>query len=265
MRPRTAVLILGLAVSSWAQTDVDHLDEEIADLSLRRESLVEELAALDSLIDALMEARLIAVASDIDPEPARYRLPKESNAFEGPSAQRFLRQLKSRTEVLVTGFSKGYFRVTLEGEAIYVPEVFFPSRLPEALAAIKEHGEAQDQVDAPRLAAERERRIEQMQAEGRAAEQAAAAEARATLAEKQRRKRARLVERFGDRIASDIIFGRVWVGMTSEMAIEARGRPSSRNRTVTSGGVREQWVYRGAAGTSTYLYFDADILTSYQD
>ncbi len=56
--------------------------------------------------------------------------------------------------------------------------------------------------------------------------------------------------------------GLVYIGMTEEMALMARGRPSDINRSVGSWGVNEQWVYRSS---DTYLYFDNGILTSWQD
>jgi hypothetical protein len=56
--------------------------------------------------------------------------------------------------------------------------------------------------------------------------------------------------------------GSVLLGMTPEMARNARGEPSDINRTVGSWGVHEQWVY---SDTGTYLYFENGILTSWQD
>ena len=55
----------------------------------------------------------------------------------------------------------------------------------------------------------------------------------------------------------------VRIGMTSDQVIaqSSWGRPSSVNRTTTSAGTREQWVY----GSRNYLYFTNGILTAIQN
>jgi len=77
-------------------------------------------------------------------------------------------------------------------------------------------------------------------------------------AEKQKadRKNA-MIAKYGDQIASRILDGTVWLGMTDEMARDSWGEPSKINRTVTSNLVHEQWVY-----PSVYLYFENGILTN---
>jgi hypothetical protein len=53
------------------------------------------------------------------------------------------------------------------------------------------------------------------------------------------------------------------IGMTKEQVINQTnwGKPSDINRTTTSAGTREQWVY----GVGRYLYFDGNKLTAIQD
>lgn len=54
----------------------------------------------------------------------------------------------------------------------------------------------------------------------------------------------------------------VRIGMTPEEAIASSwGKPQKINRTTTRRGTREQWVYGGG----NYLYFEDDILVSYQN
>jgi hypothetical protein len=55
----------------------------------------------------------------------------------------------------------------------------------------------------------------------------------------------------------------VRIGMTANQVINQTswGRPSSVNRTTTSAGTREQWVY----GSRNYLYFTNSILTAIQN
>ena len=55
----------------------------------------------------------------------------------------------------------------------------------------------------------------------------------------------------------------VSIGMTAERVLQSNwGKPTQINRTTTSHGTREQWVYRGQR---SYLYFEDGILTSIQN
>ena len=58
--------------------------------------------------------------------------------------------------------------------------------------------------------------------------------------------------------------GQIMLGMTKEMTIASWGQPNDINRTVTIYGTSEQWVYEGLY-SRTYLYFDENVLTSWQD
>ena len=73
-------------------------------------------------------------------------------------------------------------------------------------------------------------------------------------------RKARLIRKYGQRNGERLYKKDLWLGMTDEMARDALGRPNDINRTTTSWGVREQWVY-----TNQYLYFDDGILSSWQD
>ena len=53
---------------------------------------------------------------------------------------------------------------------------------------------------------------------------------------------------------------KVLIGMTAEQVTSAWGKPNRINRTVGVWGRHEQWIYGG-----TYLYFENDVLTSYQE
>lgn len=70
-----------------------------------------------------------------------------------------------------------------------------------------------------------------------------------------------LMKRWNVSTASKIIDRKIWIGMTDEMAQESWGRPKDINRTTSSLGVHEQWVYPN----SKYLYFEDGVLTSWQD
>jgi len=76
-----------------------------------------------------------------------------------------------------------------------------------------------------------------------------------------RARRTRLEKRFGVAVAARILRGEDWLGMSKEMALEALGKPSGINRTLSATGTHEQWVYPG----STYLYFTNSKLAVVQD
>jgi hypothetical protein len=68
-------------------------------------------------------------------------------------------------------------------------------------------------------------------------------------------------KQYGNRVYNDILLGKYWIGMTSEMARMSLGSPEKINRTVNQWGVSEQWIYPN----DLYLYFDDYILTTYQE
>lgn len=71
----------------------------------------------------------------------------------------------------------------------------------------------------------------------------------------------RLTKLYGAADAKTIMEGKVRVGFTKSMCREAWGNPKDINRTTTSWGTHEQWVY----GYGDYLYFDGDKLTTIQN
>ena len=77
---------------------------------------------------------------------------------------------------------------------------------------------------------------------------------------KQKELKKSMYKKFGPKWASKILKGKIAIGMDREMVIASWGDPESKNRTVGSWGVHEQWVYG-----STYLYFEDGILKSFQD
>lgn len=73
--------------------------------------------------------------------------------------------------------------------------------------------------------------------------------------------KAKLIRKYGKQNALLILNNEVKLGFTKAMCIEAWGKPSEINRTITRYGTREQWVY----GLGCYLYFDGNILSGIQD
>lgn len=79
--------------------------------------------------------------------------------------------------------------------------------------------------------------------------------------EKKREERKQeLINKYGEKLGTDISYGIVRIGMTKEQCREAWGDPMDINTTTTLYGTHEQWVYYGYK----YLYFDGDILTTIQ-
>jgi hypothetical protein len=66
---------------------------------------------------------------------------------------------------------------------------------------------------------------------------------------------------FPARVWAYIERGKIFIGMTKDQALASWGEPERVNRTLTRGGVSEQWVY----GPSTYLYFSNGRLTAAQN
>ena len=71
----------------------------------------------------------------------------------------------------------------------------------------------------------------------------------------------RLTKNWPEEIWTAIEAGKVFIGMTSEQARMSWGEPKSVNRTATTHGTDEQWVY----GSSTYLYIEAGKVTAVQN
>lgn len=75
------------------------------------------------------------------------------------------------------------------------------------------------------------------------------------------KRKANLIDKYGESIANLIIQHKVKIGMTKEMARESWGIPEDINKTTNQYGTFEQWVYGGG----NYLYFDNGVLTTIQN
>ena len=65
---------------------------------------------------------------------------------------------------------------------------------------------------------------------------------------------------FGEEVARKLADHKIWLGMTSRMAVISIGEPIEKNKTTGSFGVHEQWVYK-----SKYLYFEDGVLKTIQN
>lgn len=71
-----------------------------------------------------------------------------------------------------------------------------------------------------------------------------------------------LVLKYGEANAYKIKTNSFVIGWNSNMVEESIGKPDKINRTVTQSTIHEQWIYNDK---DLYLYFDNDILISFQD
>lgn len=157
--------------------------------------------------------------------------------YEAPKSYKSIKPLKQGDEISVVEELEDQYKVTLGGNLFgYIAKA----------AVIKKSTKI----------ASRNMELQKEERENRIKNQL---EADRIEAEKVRM--ASIKKKYGETIGNKIIDGKIWIGMTSEMAIDSWGAPSEKNRTVGSWGVHEQWVY----GDHTYLYFENGKLTSWQD
>jgi hypothetical protein len=71
----------------------------------------------------------------------------------------------------------------------------------------------------------------------------------------------KLAHKWSPKVWDAIQHGRVYAGMSEDMATMSWGKPSTINRTIVAGRTREQWVY----DSNSYLYFDDGILSAIQN
>ncbi len=67
-----------------------------------------------------------------------------------------------------------------------------------------------------------------------------------------------LQARYDTKTAQSIFERKIWKGMNTDMVIDSWGNPQKINRTIVPDSVTEEWLY-----TSTWLYFEDDILVSW--
>jgi hypothetical protein len=67
-----------------------------------------------------------------------------------------------------------------------------------------------------------------------------------------------LENKYGPKMATRLVQGKVWKGMNAEMARDSWGSALKINRTVKGNVVCEEWIFR-----TTWLYFENNILTDW--
>ncbi len=79
--------------------------------------------------------------------------------------------------------------------------------------------------------------------------------------EKEEQRRKQILTKYGQHNGQTILEGKVRIGFTKAMCIEAWGEPNDINKSSGSWGVHEQWCY----SDGSYLYFENGKLTSIQN
>lgn len=67
-----------------------------------------------------------------------------------------------------------------------------------------------------------------------------------------------LEDKYGTSLASKIISGKIWKGMSSEMVRDSWGNPLKINRVISGNTVKEEWIYK-----NTWLYIEDDYLAEW--
>ena len=69
---------------------------------------------------------------------------------------------------------------------------------------------------------------------------------------------------WAEKVPQEVVERSIVIGLTKEQVGMSWGKPTDINKTVSTWGVREQWVYRKFRKTY-YLYFENGVLKSWQE
>ncbi|MCU0473661.1 MAG: hypothetical protein MUC93_09895 [Bacteroidales bacterium] len=67
-----------------------------------------------------------------------------------------------------------------------------------------------------------------------------------------------LENKYGTRMASRLITGKIWKGMSSEMVSDSWGSPIKINRVISGNTIKEEWIYK-----NTWLFIKDDYLVEW--
>ena len=67
-----------------------------------------------------------------------------------------------------------------------------------------------------------------------------------------------LENKYGSSMASRLIAGKIWKGMSGEMVRDSWGKPLKINRVISGNTVKEEWIYK-----TTWLYIEDDFLMTW--
>jgi DNA integrity scanning protein DisA with diadenylate cyclase activity len=214
---------------------IDSLNNEIYLLGLEKEVIDEKIDSLETLKFDL-DQKITVIRKKINQVELQNQkekgIPTKISSMGGklrdtPSlVGNTIAELNENDEILIYDwFQKPYFKASFEGKAGYISYSSLVENefIKNALGEIKAEQFKKLEEDNPKFA--------------------------------------RLIKKYGKATAARIMAKDIWIGMTSEMAQDALGKPGDINRSTFSWGVHEQWVY----SNGKYLYFEDGVLTSWQD
>ncbi len=250
-----SVLLAGVGADQAQEaTQREEIQGQIQDLRATEADLEGQLQKVRAEIERLereaLERRLESV------ESVRAAVGPNAKIYDSPSINRKrLSDVPRGEHVTVLDIdSEGFMTSAIYGEIIgYIPRMYLYPEDP----AVKDFLDRKLRLNLEEAKLKREQVAKEAKLSNE--EQARQAELRRQAQAKERY--ARLVKKYGSTTGRKIAEGKIWLGITPEMARDSWGRPKDINRTVTVSGVREQWVY----GSHQYLYFNNGILTSWQD
>ena len=182
-------------------------------------------------------------------------------------------KIEKGEKVDILGVSGSYYQVNYNGTIGYLNDLYIHDpELDQLIKQKEERKKAEKEAELKlieeqkRIEAEEEARKKAEKAEQELIIEKARLEKMLKEAKKQEeQRRQNLVKTFGKQKASLILEGVVRIGWSKYAAQESWGRPNDINKTTTSSGVREQWVYREKNYKNKYLYFENGILTTIQE
>lgn len=250
------------ACTLFAQ-EAEELKDKIEKLRANATSLETDLLAVRNMLaEAEQQLGRMELESFVKRgEAVVVRTTGQAWAFDGPSvAAHNIFQIPKGTEVTVLSASnKPFFEIVYEGQRAFLLGDWLDRSDPAKAAAFDAMRTIQDQTEREQREANRaakERQLQEQQArqvdKERQRQKAREAEENA--------KRARLSQKYSKEIVELIMSGKVRIGMTSDQAVEAWGKPEDINRTITRHATTEQWVY----DIGRYLYFENGTLVSIQ-
>jgi hypothetical protein len=145
--------------------------------------------------------------------------------------------LDKDTEVVVTDYVNGFYKVCVDSVCGYMYEVW-----------IKKNYELNNLRDLKIIEKEKLINIK---------EQKRISQEKKYNQEQENRN----IKKYGKPLYEKLKKGYYWIGMTDKMALISLGNPNDINKSVGSWGTHEQWVY----DDGFYCYFENGILKSYQN
>ena len=226
------VLLIMLVIETKAQ-EKERIEFQIDSLESINKSISEQQKMNNVTLNVLRDKLLRIKYNNIQLPNIEIETNSEINIFSEPNLASYVKGvLPKKSKITVLGYESGFYMIDSKGEKGYAHYSTLPTD--ERLLAYKTQGMVQEN--------EKKEKKEKEELELK------------------KKREVAIIKEFGTKNGKRILNGEIWLGMTSSMAIESIGVPKEKNRTIGSWGEHEQWVYE-----YRYLYFENDILKSWQD